>query len=71
LRLTADGVIFLFSSAGHVGEVMHIVVMNVVLQEHLKIKEKHREDIAKPQREKRITGKQKTVVDTVLPPKNK
>ncbi len=50
---------------------MHIVVMNVVLQEHLKIKEKHREDIAKPKREKRITGKQKIAVDTALPLKNK
>ncbi len=48
---------------------MHIAVVNVVLQEHLKIKGKHREDIAKPKREKRITGKQKTAVDTVLPKK--
>jgi len=67
LQLTADGAILLFSSAGHVGEVMHIVVTNVVLQEHLKIKKKHREDIVKPKREKRIIGKQKTAVDTALP----
>jgi len=63
--LTANGVIFLFSSAGHAGGAMHIVVMHAVLLENLKIEERHKEDIARLKKEKRITGRQKTAVDTV------
>lgn len=43
---------------------MHIVVMHVVLPANLKSEEKHREGIAKLKKEKRTTGKPKTVVDT-------
>jgi len=43
---------------------MHIVVIHVELPENSKIKEKRREDIAKLQKEKRTTGKQKTAGDT-------
>jgi hypothetical protein len=63
--LTVDGVILLFSSAGPAGEAMRIVVMHVVLLESLKIEERHKGGTAKPKKEKRITGKQKTVVDIV------
>jgi len=56
-------VIFLFFSAGLAGEAIHIVVTPVVLPENLKIEEKLREGIAKLKKEKRTTGKQKTVVD--------
>jgi len=65
--LTADGVIFLFSSAGHAGEATHIALMPAALLESLKTEEKHREDIARPKKEKRITGKQKIDVDTAKP----
>ena len=44
---------------------MHIVVMHAVLLENLKIEERHKEDIARLKKEKRITGRQKTAVDTV------
>jgi hypothetical protein len=58
-------VIFLFFSAESAGEAMYIVVMLVVRLGTLKTKERHREDTARPKREKRIIGKQKIVVDTV------
>jgi len=63
--LTANGVISLFSSAGRAGEVMHIALMHAALLENLKIEERRREDIARLKKEKRITGRQKTAVDTV------
>jgi len=65
LRLIADGVIFHFLFVGRVGEVMPIVVIHAELPETLRTEVKHREDIARPKKEKRTTGSQKTVVDTV------
>jgi len=38
--------------------------MHAVLMASLKISEKLKEDIARPKREKRTTGKRKTAVDT-------
>ena len=44
---------------------MPIVVIHAELPETLKTEEKHKENIARPKKEKRITGKQKTAVDIV------
>jgi len=65
LRSTADGVIFLFFSAGPAGGAMRIAVIHAAGPETLRTKVKHRENIARPKRGKRTTGKQKTAVDIV------
>jgi len=65
LRSIADGVIFHFLFAGRVGEVMPIVVIHAELPETLRTEAKHRENIVRPKKEKRIIGSQKIVVDTV------
>jgi hypothetical protein len=60
----ADGVIFIFVSAAAVSEDRLTAAKDAVLPAVSGISEKPKENIARPRREKGITGKQKIAVDT-------
>jgi len=65
-----DGVIFISVFAEAVLEDRPIVVMNAVVREIAKTIAKHKENIARPKRVKKITVNLKTVADTAIRKKN-
>lgn len=59
-----DGAVSNFAFAGAVGEGRHIVVMHVAVKENAKATATHNENIARPKKAKRPTGKVKTAGGT-------